>query len=67
MSVDHLISPKQAAERLGVQRQTILKWCRQSKIAHHRIMSKRIVIPEREVERILRQGYVPAAAGDRAS
>lgn len=67
MAVDRLIGAREAGSRLGVQSRTVLKWCREGKLAHYKIMDKRVVIPEREIQRILTQGYVPAAEGARAS
>ena len=51
--LDILITVKEAAIRLGVDRMTVFKWLWMRKLEYHKIGRKSVRIPVREIERIL--------------
>lgn len=54
-----LLPIKSAAERLGISVSAVRCWVLRRKIAYHKIGGA-VRIPASEVERILKDGYVPA-------
>jgi len=52
---DRLLTPKRAAEILGVSPRTLLRWHREGIIEAYRLPTRGMRYPEKEVERLLRK------------
>lgn len=50
---DEWISPKAAADYLGVIRDTIYKWCRDGKLEHVKINARVIRISRASIEKLM--------------
>ncbi len=58
---DRLVSVNETAERLGLARSTIRLWVRLGKIGHVKL-SRRVLIPDVEIRRLVQCNTVPAIA-----
>lgn len=56
MNEPELLTPREAAEQLGVSAKTVSNWCKIGKIAHIRTLGGHRRIPKSEVERIKEAG-----------
>lgn len=56
---EELLPIKSAAERLGLSVSAVRSWVLRRKISYHKVGGA-VRIPASEVERILKDGYVPA-------
>jgi excisionase family DNA binding protein len=55
-----LLQIKQAAERLGLKASTLRAWVLRRRIGYCRVGGRAVRIPASEVDRLIREGYVPA-------
>jgi excisionase family DNA binding protein len=55
-----LLTTAQAAERLAIKESTIRAWLLARRLSHVRIGRRAVRIPVGEVDRIIREGSVPA-------
>jgi excisionase family DNA binding protein len=59
-----LISVEEAARRLGLKQVTIRLWVACRKMTSVKL-GRRVLIPESEIDRLIKQGLRPARLGDR--
>jgi predicted site-specific integrase-resolvase len=61
---DALVRLTKACRQLDVSYWALRDWCREGKVRHHRIGKKLLMIPQSEIDRILRDSLVihPPAA-----
>jgi excisionase family DNA binding protein len=57
---ERLLTAEQFAERLGIKLSTTRAWLLARRISKVRVGRRAIRIPESEVERIVREGMIPA-------
>ena len=55
-----LLNVEQAAEQLGLKVATMRSWILRRKISYAKVGGKSVRIPEEEIQRIIREGTVPA-------
>jgi excisionase family DNA binding protein len=60
---DQLLTIKDAAARLTLKPSSLRRWILRRKIEHVKISPRAVRIPLRAVEKILDEGYCPAANG----
>jgi excisionase family DNA binding protein len=59
-----LLGISEAARRLALRESTLRSWILKKRIAKVRVGERAIRIPAGEVERIIRDGFVPAMRGE---
>jgi excisionase family DNA binding protein len=60
-----LLSVPQVAQRLAVKESTVRAWLLRRRLAHVKVGRRAVRVPVGEVERIVREGSVPAQEGRR--
>lgn len=59
MTVNHALRLKEAAARLGLSYRTLQRWVQELRIGSIRYSERTVRIPESEVERLLKEHWVP--------
>ena len=60
METKNMLTVEEMAKELGLKSPTVRDWMAEHKIAYVKLGTKAVRIPRSELERLLREGLVPA-------